>query len=102
MKRRLLTVAATLVLVPLATACGSSPASPAGSPGGAGTTEATTTEQMASARTKPRRIDPRRNGLEVAMGEWAVQLEAKAIRPGPVTVVVANRGTTEHGFEIEV
>src|SRR5918999_2370208 len=36
------------------------------------------------------------------MGEWAVQLEAKAIRPGPVTVVVANRGTTEHGFEIEV
>ena len=35
------------------------------------------------------------------MGEWAVQLEADVIRPGPVTVVISNRGTMNHGFEVE-
>jgi plastocyanin len=46
-------------------------------------------------------VDPRDDGLEVALGEWAVTLEAGAIRPGRVTFVVRNRGTIPHGFEIE-
>lgn len=52
----------------------------------------------AAART----VDPRRGGLEVALGEWAVTLEAGAIRPGRVTFVLVNRGTMGHGFEIEI
>lgn len=47
------------------------------------------------------RVDPRRDGLEVALGEWELALESEAIRPGPVTFVVTNRGTMPHGFEIE-
>jgi plastocyanin len=47
------------------------------------------------------RVDPRRGGLEVGLGEWALTLEAGAIRPGEVTFVVVNRGTVPHGFEIE-
>jgi plastocyanin len=48
------------------------------------------------------KADPRDGGLNVALGEWAVTLEADAIRPGEVTFVVANRGTIQHGFEIEL
>jgi plastocyanin len=48
------------------------------------------------------KVDPRDGGLDVALGEWAVTLEAGAIRPGEVTFVVANRGTIRHGFEIEI
>jgi plastocyanin len=47
------------------------------------------------------KVDPRDGGLDVALGEWALTLEAGAIRPGEVTFVVANRGTIRHGFEIE-
>src|SRR5688500_10167190 len=46
-------------------------------------------------------VDPRSGGLEVALGEWSIGLEAKAIRPGRVTLVIRNRGKAEHGFEIE-
>jgi plastocyanin len=46
-------------------------------------------------------IDPRSGGLQVALGEWAIGIEAKAIRPGPVTLVVSNRGKLVHGLEIE-
>ena len=46
-------------------------------------------------------VDPRDGGLEVALGEWAITLEAEKIRPGRVTFVVHNRGTIPHGFEIE-
>jgi len=46
-------------------------------------------------------VDPRSGGLEVALGEWSIGLEAKAIRPGRVTLVIRNRGNAEHGFEIE-
>ncbi len=48
----------------------------------------------------PAATDPRSGGLEVALGEWSVGLEAKAIRPGRVTFVVSNRGKVVHGFEI--
>jgi plastocyanin len=46
-------------------------------------------------------VDPREDGLEVGFGEWAIQLEAKAVRPGPITFVVHNGGTMTHGFEIQ-
>jgi plastocyanin len=45
--------------------------------------------------------DPRDGGFEVALGEWAVTPEAKAIRPGRAAFVIVNRGTMPHGFEIE-
>jgi len=48
-----------------------------------------------------RRVDPRRGGLEVGFGEFAITLEADEIRPGPVTFVVSNGGALVHGFEIE-
>jgi plastocyanin len=46
------------------------------------------------------RVDPRKGGVEVGLGEWAVTPEAPSLRPGPVTFVVRNRGTIAHGFEI--
>jgi plastocyanin len=46
-------------------------------------------------------VDPRSGGLQVALGEWNIGLEAKAIRPGPVTLVITNRGKFRHGFEIQ-
>ncbi|MGH2636993.1 MAG: plastocyanin/azurin family copper-binding protein [Actinomycetota bacterium] len=48
------------------------------------------------------KVDPRDGGLDVALGEWALTLEAGAIRPGRVTFAVVNRGTIAHGFEIEI
>lgn len=51
---------------------------------------------------RARRDDPRRDGLDIALGEWAVTPESDAIRPGRVTFVVRNRGTIPHGFEIEL
>ena len=47
-------------------------------------------------------IDPRTGGLEIALGEWAISPEARAIRPGPVTFVIRNRGAFRHGFELEL
>jgi plastocyanin len=47
-------------------------------------------------------VDPRAGGFEVALGEWAISLEAPAIRPGPVTFVIRNRGTLRHGLELEL
>ncbi len=45
-------------------------------------------------------IDPRENGLEVTLGEWAVVLESYTIRPGEVTFVIRNKGSRSHGFRI--
>ena len=53
-------------------------------------------------RPEPKRVDPREDGLEIVLGEWAVTPEAPAIRPGRVTFVVRNRGTMAHGFEMEL
>jgi plastocyanin len=50
--------------------------------------------------TRP--VDPRRGGLELGFGEFAITLEAAEIRPGPVTFVVRNGGALVHGFEIEI
>ncbi|MFN2591030.1 MAG: cupredoxin family copper-binding protein [Actinomycetota bacterium] len=57
--------------------------------------------QSASKSSKPRRVDPRQGGFEVGFGEYAVTLEAPAIRPGHVTFVVHNGGKLVHGFEME-
>lgn len=47
-------------------------------------------------------IDPRADGLDVTFGEFAITLEAGAIRPGPVTFVVHNAGQLTHGFEMKI
>jgi plastocyanin len=49
----------------------------------------------------PARVDPRKGGFEISLGEWAVTPETKVVRPGRITFVVTNRGTIDHGFEIE-
>jgi plastocyanin len=35
------------------------------------------------------------------MGEWAVAPEARSVPPGPITLVISNRGKLAHGFEIK-
>jgi plastocyanin len=72
---------------------------------------ATTTSPSAAASpsatfstTKPKPakpVDPRTDGFDVAFGEFAITLEADAIRPGQVTLVVHNGGTLVHGFEMK-
>ena len=52
--------------------------------------------------TTSSRVDPRRGGLEIGLAEWALTSEASAIRPGPVTFLISNKGTMTHGFEIEL
>jgi plastocyanin len=55
-----------------------------------------------AAEETPAKVDPRQGGFEVGFGEYAVTLEAPAIRPGPVTFVVHNGGAEVHGFEMEL
>jgi plastocyanin len=57
--------------------------------------------QATPAETQPRRVDPRQGGFQIGFGEFAVTLEAAAIRPGPVTFVIRNGGELVHGFEME-
>lgn len=52
------------------------------------------------AEPEPAMIDPREGGFEVGMGEWAITMEASAIRPGPVTFIVSNGGKLRHGLRI--
>jgi plastocyanin len=49
-----------------------------------------------------RRVDPRRDGLQIGFGEFAITLEAGEIRPGPVTLVIRNGGRLVHGFELKI
>jgi plastocyanin len=46
-------------------------------------------------------VDPRKGGLAVGFGEFAITPEAKAIRPGRVTFEVRNGGKLVHGFEMK-
>lgn len=64
--------------------------------------QATTEPSPAASKTQRRKVDPRRDGLEIVLGEWAVTPEVPAIRPGRVTFVIQNRGTMGHGYEIEL
>ncbi len=47
-------------------------------------------------------VDPRDGGFDVVFGEFAITLEADAIRPGPVTFVVHNAGKLMHGMEMKI
>jgi plastocyanin len=47
-------------------------------------------------------VDPRSDGFDIGFGEFAITLEAPAIRPGPVTFVVRNGGELVHGFEMRL
>lgn len=60
------------------------------------------TEPRTRAPAPPKRVDPRKGGFEIVLGEWAVTPEAEAIRPGRVTFVIHNRGTMGHGYEMEL
>jgi plastocyanin len=93
--RRLLPVALLTAMTAALTACGGGEADQASPPGNA-SAPATGGTEAASKRT-----DPREGGFEVALGEWAVTPEVKAIRPGRTVFVITNRGTMPHGFEIE-
>lgn len=86
-------VAAGAVAALAAPAPGSAPAGVA-----AGATAARSAARQPAALSA---TDPRAGGFQVALGEWSVTLEAKAIRPGPVTFVVTNRGKVVHGFELD-
>jgi plastocyanin len=91
-----------LILVTLAlaaVACGSSAVAPTGdTPASQGSASSASPTHV---QAKQKRIDPRQGGLEVGFGEFAITLEAKAIRPGPVTLVVHNGGKLVHGFEMK-
>ena len=60
------------------------------------------TSQTRTLATDAGGVDPRAGGFEIALGEWALSPEARAIRPGRVTFVIRNRGRFTHGFEIEI
>ncbi len=47
-------------------------------------------------------VDPRDGGFDVVFGEFAITLEADAIRPGRVTFVVHNAGKLVHGLEMKI
>jgi plastocyanin len=96
MKRIALLLVSVLTLV----ACSEAPAP--SDPATAPDAGSATSPSNAAAAEQVRRVDPRDDGLEVALGEWAITLEADVIRPGRVTFVIANRGTMGHGFEIEI
>jgi len=59
------------------------------------------TPPATSKASPPAKVDPRKGGFDVAFGEFAVVPEAKAIRPGKVTLVVRNGGRLTHGFEMK-
>ena len=70
-----------------------------------GLATATSPANGATSRSRasgPARVDPRADGFEIGLGEWALAPEAKAIRPGTVTLVIRNRGTVVHGLELEI
>jgi plastocyanin len=89
----------TLMLITLvAAACGSS------SPAPTRTSPAATSavpSPSAQAQAQMKKIDPRKDGLEVGFGEFAITLEARDIRPGAVTLVIHNGGRLVHGFEMK-
>jgi plastocyanin len=78
---------------------GPDPLSPSSPPGPASTSSVPGAAGLPPAPAQ--RVDPRKGGLEVGFGEWAVTPEADAIRPGPVTFVVHNGGRLVHGFELK-
>lgn len=105
-KGGLISATTVAMLIALSGACTSG--GPASSPAAAPDKPVVAAEQEKrdasppATRPQARRVDPRKGGLEIGLGEWALAPEAEAIRPGKVTFVVHNRGTMAHGFEIEL
>lgn len=108
----MISIPLVLALLVLGASCGGTTGSgddpgagiSASAPAATGGTGADTGEQTAKleqAAVKATRVDPRKGGFEITMGEWAVTPEAKVIRPGLVTLVIANKGTVVHGFELK-
>jgi plastocyanin len=89
----------SLILLALlvATAC----ARGAETPSPEAVSPSSTATPKAKAAAKAQRVDPRKGGFELGFGEFAITMEAKAIRPGPVTFVIRNGGKLTHGFEIK-
>jgi plastocyanin len=96
--RRLTLLVPAAAVALAAAACGGGEADRASSPAPA---TSSATETAPASTQEAGGGDPRDGGFEVALGEWAVTPEAKAIRPGRTTFVIVNRGTMPHGFEIE-
>jgi plastocyanin len=100
-----LKVVTMLLVVATASACSGESPTPTGDETISGTSsrrENGSAPATASSSSPAKRIDPKRGGFEIGLGEWAITSEARAIRPGPVTFVIHNRGTVPHGFEIEL
>ncbi|MEA2288758.1 MAG: hypothetical protein QOD55_755 [Solirubrobacteraceae bacterium] len=100
-------LALTVTAVLLA-GCGRSAApEPVASPEPAQAVAATTaaTPVTASVTATPAAPEPRRASrrreVRIALGEWAVAPDARAVRPGPVTLVITNRGKLPHGLELK-
>ena len=100
MRRSLAAMAAALAMG--AGACASPDAAPETVDLGGGETVASPTSGSQGGGSSAERVDPRRGGFEIGFGEYAVTLEAGAIRPGPVTFVIRNGGALVHGFEMEI
>lgn len=88
-----------LIIAVAAVACGRPPSRSSTSAGGATPSPKPTPSATTAPRPEP--VDPRNGGLDVGFGEFAITLEAKAIRPGRVTLVVHNGGKLVHGFEMK-
>jgi plastocyanin len=97
-RRPILSLALALATAACSLADGEPPPSVQAPSGRSGATAASESPTLRRAR----HVDPRRNGLELGFGEFAITLEAEEIRPGPVTIVVRNGGKLVHGFEIKV
>lgn len=99
---KLIGIAASVTAL-VAAGCASSGPEVAPVEGGGGVT-ATPTAGAGSPEVAgtPGKVDPRDGGFDVGFGEYAVTLEAAAIRPGPVTFVIRNGGAEVHGFEMEI
>jgi hypothetical protein len=87
-------VAAAAVLV-TAAACSTGPEAPADRP-----PTSSPSPDSVTRSSEARRVDPRRDGLQVGFGEFAIAVEAEPIRPGPVTFEVRNGGKLVHGFRL--
>jgi plastocyanin len=98
MIRWILPLFATLVVGLIG--CARSPTEPP-EPGQVAGPRSTAAAETPAPSPKAALVDPRKDGFEVGFGEFAVTLEADAIRPGPVTLVVRNGGKLVHGFEME-
>jgi uncharacterized cupredoxin-like copper-binding protein len=82
----------------LAACGGSSTVSTSATPSSSGTASPAVSSPPTA---KPRPVDPRKGGFEIGFGEFAIALEARSIRPGPVTFVIRNGGKLVHGFEMK-